>query len=154
MARQEEKPLPLPLEHIPVGRGVIHFSHKVFTYKHIFYCIKCGKFVHTKMRDLCFPCAPRIQAGQVFLNKVNAGTICTQYLYSKLSGQELPVLSQIQNQINRMEEDLHQDVPDVDQDPISDMDIASSDAMSISSSHRDLHIASSDAVSKSDCSSD
>ena len=53
-----------------------------------------------------------------------------------------------------MEEDLHQDVPDVDQDPISDMDIASSDAMSISSSHRDLHIASSDAVSKSDCSSD
>ena len=107
-----------------------------------------------QMLNLCFPCAARTQAGQDFLSTVNAGTSCTQYLYSKLSGQELPVQYQIQSQINHMEEDLHQDVPDVDQDPISDMDIASSDAMSISSSHRDLHIASSDAVSKSDCSSD
>ena len=106
------------------------------------------------MRDLCFPCAVSTQAGQVFLNRVNAGTICTQYLYSKLSSQELPVLSQIQIQMNHMGEDLHQDVQDVDHDVISDMDFVSSDARSISSSHEDLHTASSDAVSKSDSSSD
>ena len=52
-----DRPIPIILP-IHLGNNCSHHTHKIYKYKHMFYCNKCGNGGTTQIRPLAQPCSP------------------------------------------------------------------------------------------------
>ena len=94
-----DRPIPLVNEFVQIGKLSIHHTHKVYSFKNIYYCIKCGSYASNKLRKLAAECKPRTSAGQLFLDKLNKGILPPHT--SDLSNQlEIAALLSIQNYVD------------------------------------------------------
>ena len=70
-----DRPIPIYGEYVQIGTLNIHISHKVFSYKNLYYCINCGSYATHKIRKLAHSCRSRTEAGQLFLDNLNKGIL-------------------------------------------------------------------------------
>ena len=95
IGHSDDRPIPVYDNIVHIGNHIIHHTHKVYTFSDMFYCIKCGCHVNTKMKKLKDPCDMRTPAGQLFLDQLS-GNFTTSEPSSS-------ILQNIQSDLNHME---------------------------------------------------
>ena len=72
-----DRPVPMPLEQIHVGRSISHHTHALHTYRGLIFCNKCGsRAADNQLRNLrkvCTPPATKYAYGAVALAALRAG---------------------------------------------------------------------------------
>ena len=69
----EDRPTPLPFEHVHVGKLDVHVSHVLCVFRGIFFCNKCGSVSkRTKLGYLAQQCSAPTQAGKNNLDRIRS----------------------------------------------------------------------------------
>ena len=84
---QHDKPIPLPHNTFNIdfsGRS-IHVSHRMYVYRGVYYCNKCGSYARHKVRKLNSECLKPTQAGIKFLKDIDEGKVPEGIYYSRFN---------------------------------------------------------------------
>ena len=66
-----DRPVPLPYEHVHVGKLDVHESHYLCVFRGVIFCNKCGSVSkRTKLGYLARKCEPPTQAGKNNLDRI------------------------------------------------------------------------------------
>ena len=71
----EDRPVPIPYEDLHIGNQNIHVSHKLYKFKGLVYCNRCGAKGTTKAHKLGAPCMPPTVNGRANLKALRAGKL-------------------------------------------------------------------------------
>ena len=108
-----DRPIPLQQEFIHIGKLNIHHTHNTYKYQDTYFCMKCGFFARTKIRNLASRCEAPTVAGSRFLINIRKGILPSSgYMYSRLPSSELLVLNQLQSSVDAAAHAISVPVPD------------------------------------------
>jgi len=71
----QDRPMPLPFDARHVGNSTTHYTHKLWIYKGLCYCRRCGAYGSKKLGKLAKPCLPPTYAGQQVLKAIFTGRL-------------------------------------------------------------------------------
>ena len=74
LGRSRTQPMPVPMNlSVRIAGRVLHCSHRLRVYRHLYYCTECGKIAGIRVQQLADPCKP-LGVSDLSGRQVPAGT--------------------------------------------------------------------------------
>ena len=74
LGKSQAQPMPVPsCLSVRIAGRVLHDSHRLRVYRHLYYCTECGKIAGIRVQQLADPCRP-LEVSDLMGRQVPAGT--------------------------------------------------------------------------------
>ena len=105
-----DKPIPIFYSNVHVGSSIIHHTHKLFTFKGLVYCNKCGCRAGSRvLRGLADRCAPPTQYGMSSLAAIREGQLPPKLPYWPAEPPLTPLVTK--RKVDEAERSAHSKLP-------------------------------------------
>ena len=118
-----DRPIPLIHHAVHIKNQSIHYTHKLYKYKDLYYCKVCGAYGRdsTKIQKLAQSCETPTAAGVIFFKNASNGSFPFGYYYSILPQEEKKCLNKVMQDHTQLVEAINTDASSI---PIEESQLA------------------------------